>query len=224
MKQAYGYCRCSSVQNSGGHTFERQKDAIERFAGQNKYEVVHYYNETISGTTTDTERPIFMDMIQTVLGNGVNTIVVERLDRLSRDVVAGRNILIYLASKDINLIDASTGQNITEAIHADPMQKALVAIQQVFSELEKNMLVMKLRKSREAKRAKNGKCEGRKSYSEIHPDIVEQIKRLRRKPRNANMKRRTHIQCACELNRLGYKTMTGKSFSGQIVQNILNNL
>ena len=41
-----------------------------------------------------------------------------------------------------------------------------------FAEYEKARLVAKLRGARERKRAESGKCEGRKSWAEINPDLV----------------------------------------------------
>jgi hypothetical protein len=49
---------------------------------------------------------------------------VERLDRLAREYVVQEQLLIYLASKGIVLLNASSGENITEAINSDPMKKA----------------------------------------------------------------------------------------------------
>ena len=43
-----------------------------------------------------------------------------------------------------------TGQDVSEAMQKDPMLKALVQIQGVFAELEKNLLVRKLRRARDS--------------------------------------------------------------------------
>jgi DNA invertase Pin-like site-specific DNA recombinase len=50
-----------------------------------------------------------------------------------------------------------------------------------FAEYEKARLVAKLRAARERKRRGAGKCEGRKSWGEINPDLVQVAKRLRRR-------------------------------------------
>jgi hypothetical protein len=50
-----------------------------------------------------------------------------------------------------------------------------------FHEYEKARLVAKLRAARDRKRAAAGKCEGRKSWAEINPDLVREAKRLRRR-------------------------------------------
>lgn len=102
------------------------------------------------------------------------------------------------------------------------MKKALIQIQGIFAELEKNLLVKKLRNARDRARAEKGKCEGRKSYVEVAPQVIEEIKRLRRKPKGG--RRMTYVQVAGELNREGLKTVSKKPFTGQTVQNVLFSL
>jgi len=87
------------------------------------------------------------------------------------------------------------------------------------AEYDKTMTVLKLRTARERIRARNGKCEGRKGYSEAAPEVVREIRRLRRKRKG--MGRRTYKVVAEELNNQGLRTLTGKPFTGQIVQNIM---
>ena len=133
-------------------------------------------------------------MVSAIIRNGVDTIVVESLDRLAREYRIQEQLLIYLASKGINLIAANTGENITKAITDDPMKKAMVQMQGIFAELDKSLLVKKLRKARENKRKVHGKCEGRKSYKEFAPELLSEIKKLRRKRKGR--KRTTYDQVA----------------------------
>ena len=85
-------------------------------------------------------------------------------------------IACRLTSKGISLISARTESNVTDEVQADPMKKALIQIQGIFAELEKNLLVKKLRNARDRARAEKGKCEGRKSYVEVAPQVIEEIK------------------------------------------------
>ena len=80
------------------------------------------------------------------------------------------------------------------------------------AQYDKQMTVLKLRAARERKRAKEGKCEGRKSYSEVAPDILKEVKRLRRKPKG--MKRKSYRAIAEELNRQGMLTLMGRAWTG----------
>jgi DNA invertase Pin-like site-specific DNA recombinase len=217
--KAYGYIRVSSKGQIDGDGFARQEETIRAYADKHGVTIVQFFHEEgVSGTVDEADRPAFKEMVAAILANGVRTIIVEGLDRLAREYRVQENLLVFLASKDITLINARTEENVTEAVMGDPMKKALVQIQGVFSELEKAMLVKKLRVARERKRELTGKCEGRKSTAEIAPEVVQEIKRLhRRKP---GQKRMTYQAIANRLNEAGYQTISGKPWTGYNVQKI----
>jgi hypothetical protein len=68
-------------------------------------------------------------------------------------------------------------------------------------------LVAKLRSGRARKRAATGKCEGRKSWSEVNPELVREAKRLRR--RSPKGHQRSLRAIASELAALGYVSNKG---------------
>ena len=227
MMKAYGYCRLSGKGQLDGDGYNRQENAISTFATKNKIEIVHVYREQVSGVKGEEQREVFQDMVSAILRNGVRTIIVEGLDRLAREYRIQEQLIIYLASKGITLIDARTGEDVTKAVYDDPMKKALIQMQGIFAELEKNLLVKKLRLAREAKRKADGKCEGKKGYSDA-PDkrdaILGQIKALRRKPKLG--KRLTFVEVADQLNELAksddiYSTISGKRWTGVMIQNFI---
>ena len=227
MLKAYGYCRVSGTGQIDGNGFERQENAIRAFAQKSKIEIVHVYREQVSGIKDQDDREVFQDMVSAILRNGVRTIIVEGLDRLAREYRVQEQLIIYLASKGITLIDARTGENVTKAVNDDPMKKALIQMQGIFAELEKNLLVKKLRLARESKRMTTGKCEGRRGWGDA-PDkrdaILGQIKTLRRKPKLG--KRLTYVEIANQLNQLAmnddiYETITKKIWTGPMIQNFL---
>jgi len=218
--KAFAYLRVSGKGQVDGDGFKRQEDEIRRFAQTAGYEVAGVYKEEgVSGTTSEADRPAFKEMVSDILRNGVRTIIIEGLDRLAREYVIQEHLVVYLASKEITLMSARTGEDITAAVMGDPMKKALVQIQGVFAELEKGLLVKKLKKARERVRKEQGKCEGRKSTKEVNPEVISTIKKLRRvKP---GQKRMTYAQVAERLNEMGLKTVSGKDWSGFNVQNIV---
>ena len=220
--EAYGYLRVSGKGQIDKDGFDRQRDSILEFAEKNKIIIPHFYEEKgISGTKGEEDRPAFQEMITDILSNGVNTIVVERLDRLAREYVIQEQLLIYLASKKIVLFNASTGENITEAIHSDPMKKAIIQIQGIFAELEKSLLIKRLKKARIRKKADTGKCEGAKGWSEIDPErkheVLKVVRRLRRKPRLGE-RQKSYQQIADYLNAEGIQTLRGGKWSPQLVR------
>src|SRR5208337_2433765 len=218
--KAFGYVRVSGKSQVNGYGFDRQEEVISAYAQKAGIEIVRVFREeAVSGTTTEADRPAFQEMMAEILRDGVKTVIIEGMDRLAREYRIQETLLIYLASKGISLISARTEENVTDEVQADPMKKALIQIQGIFAELEKNLLVKKLRNARDRVIAEKGKCGGQPAYSEISPEIIEEIKKLRRKPKG--QPRMTYIQIAEELNRRGFKTARGRNFTGQIVQNIL---
>ena len=164
-----------------------------------------------------------MEMVSTILReNRVSCIVVEGMDRLARELVVQEQLISYLASKEIDLYSANTGENVTQAIKEDPVKKAMVQMQGVFAELEKSRLVKKLRKAREAVREQGGRCEGRKPYgrSEGEQEVVKLIKRLYRKPKGK--KRMSYQKIADELNNQGIKPRSAEKWEAKTVYNIIN--
>ena len=220
VKQAFGYCRVSSIgQQKNGSGLNRQEEIITEYARQAGYELIEVYQEAITGT--DSDRPMFTEMLADILSNGCRTIIVERLDRLARDLVIQNQLVVMLCSKGLTLISADTQQDVTAAFFGDPMLKAMIQVQGVFAELDKSMLVAKLRKSREAKKAKTGRCEGRKPYG-YYPgeaEIVKRIKQLRRKPHGE--RRKGYRTIAKQLNKEGIPTRSGVPWSDSQIKSIL---
>ncbi len=215
--KAFSYARVSGKGQVEGDGFRRQEAEIQAFATAHGYEVAEVYREEgVSGTAGEADRPAFQAMVEAILRNGVRTVIVEGLDRLAREYRIQETLLVYLASKGITLIAARTGENVTEAVMADPMRKALVQIQGVFAELEKGLLVKKLRVARERKREVEGRCEGRKAFTkETLPGAIrkalEEVRRLRKV--NPGQRRPSFAEVAQTLNAKGLRTVQGKPFT-----------
>ena len=228
MVKAFAYTRVSGKGQLEGSGLERQEEEINRFAKESGYLIKQTFKEEgISGTITETERPAFQQMVFSILRNGVNHIIVESLDRLARDLQVQLQLCTYIASKEITLICAGTGENITQAILNDPMRKALVQIQGVFAELDKSLVVRKLKNGRikarqdSETRTLSGKkkCEGRKSLRETNPELLERTRQLYRKPRKG--RRRTLAEVGRILFEEGFSTAKGKAYAPAQIKRLL---
>ena len=221
--QAVAYCRVSSIgQQRNGTGLDRQEQIIREYAKQAGYELVQMYHEAFTGT--DTDRPVFTRMLADLLSNSCRVIIVERLGRLARDLGVQLQLVGLLCSRGVTLISADTQQDVTAAFSGDPMLKAMIQVQGVFAELDKSILVNKLRKAREAKKAKTGRCEGRKPFG-FYPGEDETLKRIRqlyRKPRGG--KRLGLYQIARILNQEGRPTRKGGPWRDSHVSAILKRL
>lgn len=222
-KQAVAYCRVSSTgQQRNGTGLDRQEEIIGDYAKQAGYELIGIYQEAITGT--DTDRPVFTQMLADLLSNRCRIVIVERLDRLARDLSVQLQLVGLLCSKGITLISADTQQDVTAAFSGDPMLKAMIQVQGVFAELDKSMLVAKLRQARQAKKAQTGSCEGRKpiGYFEGEDKVIKRIKQLNRKPRGD--KRLGSYQIARILNEEGWPTRKAQQWLGSQISTIIKRL
>ena len=216
--KVFGYCRVSTETNKDGHGFTRQKESINLWAKNNNSEVVEFFEEVFTGT--EIERPTFAQMLEQMNAQGIKTFVVENQTRLGRDLMVNLHLIASCKKMGVSIIDASTGDDLTN--QNDPISVAMVQMSGVFAHLEKNQLVSKLRKARDAKSKDLGKrIEGRKKIT-LPNDLILKIKRLRRKP--IGLKRKTIKQVADELNVSGLVTPSGGKFHTTTVSRILKEI
>ena len=167
--KAVYYIRTSSATNLEGDSEDRQKEAINAYAEKNAYELVQgAYDQAVKGTDYIADREGFSKLLEYCLEHDVKVILCENASRFARDVIVQE--LGYRELKKLELVlipvdapDYFTGDS-----------PSLTMIRQILgavSEFEKANLVSKLRGARDRMRAKNGKCEGRKSLKEIYGEV-----------------------------------------------------
>ena len=121
-----------------------------------------------------------------------------------------------LIKRGVRVLTAN-GDDLTDS--ADPSRKMMRQIAGSFEEYEKARLVSKLKAARERKRAASGKCEGRKSWAEVNPELVREAKRLRR--RSPKGHQRSLRDVAAELAKLGYLNERGATFSATSIASMI---
>ena len=220
VKKAYGYLRVSGKGQVQGDGFTRQEKAIRDYAAANGIEVVRVFKEEgVSGTLRD--RPTLARVMLHLEENGedVNAIVIEKMDRLARDLMVQESIINDLQKNGFDLISTCEGPDL---LSNDPTRKLVRQVMGSIAEYDKCMTVLKLKASRDRIRAAGTKCEGRKSYSEVAPATIAEIKRLRRKPKGG--RRRTFEQVAAILNAQGISTATGTPWTGNNISTLLHRI
>lgn len=83
-KKVFAYLRVSGPNQINGSGFDRQIETIQEFCDHANFKIERVFKEQITGTKDETHRPVFNDMIEEILADGINTIVVETLDWLAR--------------------------------------------------------------------------------------------------------------------------------------------
>ena len=75
----------------------------------------------------------------------------------------------------------------------------------------------KLKAARDRKRARDGKCEGRRSHFEMDPQLVALAKKLHRRNPKTGVQRSLR-SIATELARLGHVNVNGRPFAAESIK------
>ena len=169
-----------------------------------------------SGADPIETRPGFAALLDRIEGNGVRTVIVEDASRFARELMTQELGILALIKRGVRVLTAN-GDDLTDS--SDPSRKMMRQIAGAFDEYEKARLVAKLKAARDRKRLTTGKCEGRKSWAEINPELVQQAKRLRR--RSPKGHQRSLRDVAAELAKLGFVNERGVEFSAASVASML---
>lgn len=219
MPKAYVYLRVSSQGQLNGDGPKRQHEKINQYCKANGVEIAGFYQETETGTTQD--RPelarLMIDLEQN--GHDVRTVVIERLDRLARDLMVQEAIIRDLNRAGVQLVSVDEGPDLADN---DATRKLVRQMLGAIAEYEKTMLVLKLKAARDRKRQRTGKCEGRKAYgeeSEQEQKIIRRIKLMRRRRRGGH-KGLSYQAIGDVLNEEGILTATGKQWTAQLVHHV----
>jgi len=177
LTKAYAYLRVSSAGQIEGDGFPRQRAAIDAYAKANGYRIVKYFQEEgVSGTKDLENRPALQEMMLALLSNGVRVVLIEKLDRLARDLMVQEAIIGDMRKRGFELISVSEPDLCSD----DPSRKLVRQIFGAIAEYDRCMVVLKLRGARQRMRAKTGSCEGRKAYGarEGEQEVISLIRTL----------------------------------------------
>lgn len=144
----------------------------------------------------------------------------ENATRLARDLMVSGVILQQFTTLGCKVIAADSGTDLT-ADTDDPTRRLIRQVLGAVAEFDRRVTVMKLRASRERKRSRGERCEGRKPFGTFPGELetLARIRELRRKPPHG---RRRSLQHVCDaLNGEGRPTRSGKLWTKQVVSKIL---
>jgi DNA invertase Pin-like site-specific DNA recombinase len=158
-----------------GDGFERQLVAVRSYAAAQGIAIARVFREEgVSGTLEGMDRTAWVEMITGILTNGVKTIIIEKLDRLARDLMIQEHIIQDLQRRGITLVSVAEPDLCSD----DPTWKLMRQIMGAIAEYDKSMVVLKLRGARERMRARGGRCEGAKPFG-TRPGEAEVLATIR---------------------------------------------
>jgi DNA invertase Pin-like site-specific DNA recombinase len=171
-----------------------------------------YGEEGVSGTKESADRPAWSELMTALHSNGVKMVIVEKLERLARDLMVQETIVADLHKYGFELVSVAE----PDLMATDPTRILVRQMMGAVAQYEKSQIVLKLRGARLRKRAKEGRCEGRKPYGyyEGEAAALDRVKALRAEGLGFD-------RIAARLNEEHVPTCTGKPWHWVVVNRIL---
>jgi len=163
--KVFGYVRVSghSQAGEGRDGLPRQRDAIKRHAAAHGLTLARVFEDRgVPGDTESLDRPAWVAMLAEILSHDVKVIIIERLDRLARDLYVQEHILRDLKKRGIPLLSTAEPDLGSD----DPTRVMFRQIVGAVCQYEKNMLVAKLKAARKRIRDRGERCDGAKPFGE----------------------------------------------------------
>ena len=212
--KAFAYLRVSGKGQVDGDGFPRQLAAIRDYAQHQGLKIMHVFREEgISGTTDLEDRPALLELLEALAANGTRLVLIEKLDRLARDLMVQETIIADIRKRGFELISVTE----TDLLQNDPARIMMRQIFGAIGQYEKAMIVAKLRGARQRMKAKTGSCESRKAYGyyQGESEVIERMKALRAEGLGFD-------RIADKLNADGIPLRVGKKWWGKTINGILS--
>lgn len=182
--QVYNYIRVSGRDQIERDGPERQREAIAALCkAHGLLPMGEFFDGGISGTIEGLDRPAFRDMLDRIPhmernGIHIEAVVVERADRLARDLLVSELLLAECRKRKIQVFAADRGLVDIATNEGDPTRVLIRQIMGALAQWEKSVLVYKLKLSRDRVKARTGRCEGAKPYGSFpgEPEIIRYLK------------------------------------------------
>ena len=152
------------------------------------------------------------ELLSALASNGVRVILIERLDRLARDLMTQEGIIAEIRKRGFTLISALEPDLASD----DPTRVMLRQILGSVAQYDKAMVIAKLAGARARIRARGERCEGRKPFGERDGEqaVIDRIRELQAQGHSERA-------IARQLNQEGHVTRLRGRWHGVMVGRIL---
>jgi len=210
---AFSYLRVSGRGQVDGDGFPRQRAAIVTYAKAHGITIKQEFCEkAISGAKDLEDRPELSALMVALHANGTKLVLVEKLDRLARDLMVQESIIADLRRNGFEIVSVTEPDLCSD----DPSRTLMRQMMGAFAQYEKAMIVAKLRGARQRTKAKTGRCEGRKPYGStlVEREVIELMFKLYDEGCG-------YTSVHHDLNRRGIKARDGGAWTAATVMRIM---
>ncbi|GAA1377263.1 recombinase family protein [Streptomyces beijiangensis] len=180
-----GYIRVSTGSQLDGFGLEDQERIVRRWTRENGHKLAHLFIEkAVSGTIAGEDRPELAAALSWIEDKKAGGLVAPNLDRLARELVVQEAALAQVWKHDGKVFMADQGELLPDDPE-DPMRTAMRQMMGVFAQLDRGMIVAKLRRGRRIKGEKGQYAYGAPPYGwaahkkELTKEELEQAGRAR---------------------------------------------
>lgn len=164
MTRAVVYLRVSTESQVEAWGLDAQRHAVEVYAAAQSIEIVAVVTDNaVSGRSPVSDRPGLLEAISMLRDGQADALLVARLDRIARDLTIQEAVLGEVWRLDAEVHTCDLGVVLRDDPD-DPMRTAIRQVMGAFAQLDRAMLVKRLRDGREAKKRAGGKPSGRYPY------------------------------------------------------------
>jgi DNA invertase Pin-like site-specific DNA recombinase len=217
---AVSYVRVSGLGQRDGDGPERQRQAIARAAKRQRLTIAKEFADMgVSGTTEGADRPGMAALLAEVAQLGATVVLVEKADRLARDVLVAELLLRSFRQLGVAVL-TSDGVDLTAA-EADATQVLVRQLLAAVAQFDRASIVAKLRVARDRKRAATGRCEGPRPFGHLpgEAEALEQLRAIARKKPGCDAP--TMAEVAVAANAAGIRSRSGKPWTRGTCWNVL---
>lgn len=221
------YTRVSTATQARGESLADQEHDGRAWAESRGHNVVAVYSDPgRSGRLPAAERPGLASALEALTTGTIDALVVRDLDRLARELTVQEAVLATIwSSENAKVYEYASGREVLRDDPDDPMRTAMRQMAGVFAELDRRMVVKKLRDGRRSKARKGQHAVGPAPYGwksasgELLPVPAEQ--RALERMRELAAEGLRHADIAERLQAEGHPTKRGGAWSQPVVSRIL---
>jgi DNA invertase Pin-like site-specific DNA recombinase len=191
MSRLIGYIRVSSENQIEGAGLEVQRRALRQYAKRAGHRLVRIEaDEGVSGSKGFEDRPGLAQALDAIKEKRADGLLIYSLHRLARKLDVQEATLAYVWKAEGRVFSVDMGE-IVKDDPDEPMRTAMRQVLGAFAQLEKSLIVARLRAGRRVKAENGGHAYGRPPYGfraegkELIPDeqetkILARMKELRK--------------------------------------------
>jgi DNA invertase Pin-like site-specific DNA recombinase len=178
--KVFAYLRVSGEVQADKGGFDRQSTAILSFCATREWNIVRIFKDQQSGGDEFADRAALHEVLDLAGPGsclGVEAVIVERADRIARDLMVQEIFLRECRKKGIKVYAADSGEELV-LDGADPTRVLIRQILGALAQWEKSQIIAKLQAGRRKKVRETGKpCGGPQPYGQTSGEraVVDEI-------------------------------------------------